>query len=181
VSGIERLFVALPLPARVAGLLEPLQPPSGKGVRPTVCEDMHITLHYLGNVQVEAVRAGLEGLAARPFAVDLGAPGAFTLKDGRRILWVGVEPSTPLVGLQRHIGVRLERLGFEPERRDYVPHITLARLSSGTAVEIQARFVEQAVPKAARQFSCETFALYASHSRPPGARYRLVQNYALGG
>jgi len=178
-SGIERLFVALPVPARTARSLLALQPNSRPGIRLTCIDDLHVTLHFLGNGQVEPVRRVLESVHAEAFAVTLSDLGTFALRGGRRILWVGVEPSTPLSELKRLVGVALERLGFEPEQRPYVPHITLARLAPAAESDIRIEFLSQSLPAAAGNFDCEEFALYASESTPAGPRYRIIESYEL--
>jgi 2'-5' RNA ligase len=180
-SGIERLFVALPVPTQTAQALSALQPPSRPGIRLTHVDDLHVTLHFLGNGQVTPVRKLLPSVRAPGFAVTLSELGSFDLRGGRRVLWVGVEPSAPLGDLHRQVGAALERLGFEPEQRAYVPHITLARLARMAKADIRNGFLGQSLPAAAACFDCTAFALYASESTRAGPRYRIVERYDLVG
>jgi 2'-5' RNA ligase len=63
-GGIDRLFVAVPVPADLAGELARLQPPAAAGVRLSQAADMHVTLHFLGNTQADPVRQALAGVRA---------------------------------------------------------------------------------------------------------------------
>jgi 2'-5' RNA ligase len=175
------LFVALPVPATIAGQLTALQPSPCAGQGWLLPADMHVTLHFLGHAQAEPVSRALERVLAPAFTVELRAPGSFMLRGGRRILWIGVEPSAPLTDLHRQIGSHLASLGFSQESRPYVPHITLARLSARQAIDILPEFSRQALPPDAGRFRCEKFALYASLSTPDGARYRVLRCYPLTG
>ncbi len=50
---MPRLFVAVDLPAAVAADLAMLQPPRTAGVRLVQQQQMHLTLHFLGQASVE--------------------------------------------------------------------------------------------------------------------------------
>ncbi len=98
------------------------------GVQPTHPADLHLTLHFLGQVD-EARVAALSALGD-----DL--PGeAFTLRLDRlghwpkpRVLWVGpsVVPSALHV-LHHRLGENLHALGFRLDSRPWQAHVTLAR------------------------------------------------------
>lgn len=176
---VDRLFVALPLPGTAAAMLAGLQPPVAKDVRLTAPADMHVTLHFLGQAPASAVAATLGGIEAPAFPVRLSAAGHFVLKGRRRILWVGVEPTAPLISLHAQVAAFLAALGFETQARPYVPHITLARLGPEAAPGIVGPFERQTLPPGAREFSCGHFALYASETAPDGARYRVLERFSL--
>lgn len=97
-------------------------------VRPQHREDLHMTLHFLG--QVDAAQSGaLHDLGATvresPFTVVIDEIGYWS---GPQVLWAG-PTSLPgeLVALHRQLGDGLASLGFPLDERDYRPHITLAR------------------------------------------------------
>jgi 2'-5' RNA ligase len=45
------------------------------------------------------------------------------------VLWAGVAESSPLADLHAASGAAIAACGLEVERRPYVPHVTLARLT----------------------------------------------------
>jgi len=177
--GVERLFVALPLPESVTRALVSLQPAPADGIRLTGPEDMHLTLHFLGSAEPATVSRALRGVECPPFTARLTSAGHFSLRGGRKILWVGLEPTAPLVELHARLGAALESAGFATEQRPYVPHVTLARLAPQAPRGLAETFERQEVPHAAREFECAGFALFASEAAPDGARYRVLETYAL--
>jgi RNA 2',3'-cyclic 3'-phosphodiesterase len=96
-------------------------------------KNYHITLNFLGEVEVEKIAqltSMLQELASNhpPFSLKLDGLGAFpTLKEGR-VIWMDVQNSKFLRALQADCEQRLQALGFSLEARDFRPHLTLARL-----------------------------------------------------
>jgi len=177
--GIERLFVALPVPAVVADQLAVLRPAPAAGIRLAMPADLHVTLHFLGNGQAGPVLDALGTVRAACFDLRLSAPGSFALAGGRTILFCGVEPSPALTGLRRDVGDVLAPLGFRPERRPWVPHITLARLGHRVLPGIVDAFLGQRAPFGGTGFAADRFALYASRASEQGPRYRVIRAFAL--
>lgn len=94
---------------------------------------LHLTLAFLGEVEEGRVGAALDALraAARaggPFATRFAAVGGFPDLPRPRVLWIGFDPAAPLVALAGAVGEALRERGFPLERREAVPHLTLARL-----------------------------------------------------
>lgn len=176
---IARLFVGLPLPRPLAGRLAEMQPKARQGVRLIAESDLHLTLHFLGTREVAPTREALASVRASAFPVRLEGPGCFSA--GRKtILWVGVEPSGALIELHRVTGEALRAIGFEPERRRYHPHVTLARLAPRTPRRLVDAFVNDWPETGGLGFECSRFALFESRTDPEGARYRVLDSFGLG-
>ncbi len=128
-----RAFISVDIPGEgrledILGRLH-LADPTLKTVDPSL---MHITLKFLGDTEEskvkaisEAMRKAVDGLA--PFELDLKGLGAFPRKDRPRVIWVGLENAQPLAVIARRLEDLLSPLGFEPERRGFTPHLTVAR------------------------------------------------------
>jgi 2'-5' RNA ligase len=175
----ERLFVALPLPEEVAAALARMEPTAGDAVRPISAVDMHLTLHFLGRAVTDVVRDALRSVTAAEFDVCLGRPGHFSMKGRKQVLWVGVEPTSPLLALHAALGEALGTAGFEPETRPYVPHITVARLGAKAPRRLVRDFEQQPIPAEPVTFKATRFALFASETAAEGARYRVLESFAL--
>jgi RNA 2',3'-cyclic 3'-phosphodiesterase len=132
----RRAFIAVALPQGVrdalAELLRDLQPLS-TWIRPTVAERIHLTLHFLGNIDagqqdqlVDAIRPIV--LGSHPFSLAVEGVGAFPNIRRPNVLWAGVRGSglADLIRLQREIGRVLTPIGFAVEPR-FTPHLTLGR------------------------------------------------------
>ncbi len=128
----RRLFIAIDLPKPVGWDLCRLVAEPPRGVRPVRPAQVHLTLHFLGDVDDEGRAALCESLARvrhEPFTIAIRGTGVFPPRGRPTVLWAGVADSTPLASLHAAIGTAIEACSLDIERRPYVPHITLARLT----------------------------------------------------
>lgn len=94
-------------------------------------DNCHLTLKFLGDIdetQVEPVGAALER-AVSPFprfTINAKGLGVFPDATRPRVLWVGIE-GKPLASLAEKIELALAPLGFEREKRNFTPHLTIGR------------------------------------------------------
>jgi len=128
---MPKLFVAIGLPAAATAALERIQPPPSAGIRLAEQNQMHLTLHYLGEADVESIAVALEVLAFQRFSLTLEGVGQFPSSGGAVTLWAGVRENADLLGLRTAVAAALAESGFRPEARRYAPHITLARCEPG--------------------------------------------------
>jgi RNA 2',3'-cyclic 3'-phosphodiesterase len=133
-----RLFVAVAIPAEVAGELEGAVAPlrdAWPGLRWTRREAWHLTLAFLGEVNeavVPRLTPRLERAAARHPSLSLAVGGAGTFPGAARarVLWTGVHGDRRALGaLAASVAAGARRAGAPPaeEGRRFQPHLTLAR------------------------------------------------------
>ena len=102
-------------------------------LRWTNTDNLHLTLRFLGETQTLQswrLRDGLAGLAAahRPFKLSLSRLGCFRSWKNLRVLWVGIEgDAAALRAVQSDVESLACRLGFDPDKQSFSPHVTLAR------------------------------------------------------
>ena len=120
----------------------------------------------------------LAGIRAPGF--DLSLRGVETFQKAGRIaaLWVGVEKTEPLVFLQSKVETALQRIGLEPERRRFAPHVTLARTERAEQDKVIA-FVQAHNLFRAAPVPVEGFALYSSRLGKEQAAYEREVEYGL--
>jgi RNA 2',3'-cyclic 3'-phosphodiesterase len=179
-----RLFVALDLPegarAALAGWAVEVARPVD-GLRLVDTEMLHVTLVFLGWREVgEAERIGDLALAeAEAAAVPaLAVEGAAWLPPRRpRVLAVDLaDGGGALAALQSRVSASLTRsAGFEPERRAFRPHVTVARVRK----EARVRAGDLPVPPAL-EFPGDALTLYRSRLTRTGAVYEPLARAALG-
>ena len=168
-----RAFFALPVEQETASAIDRWRTNSLPAFeRPVVQANFHVTLAFLNEISDETCRS-LENLAAgilmRPFSLELDSPGYWP-KQGIYFL----EPSnTPDVALDLADQIRrsCQRLGIRVDRRDYLPHLTLARRC------------ETAPPHPLSEpdfrINCDEFCLYQSIRGVNGVRYEKVSGWPL--
>lgn len=180
-----RLFIAVPLPEPMKGVLEGIQASWKKragAVRWVRPEGFHLTLKFLGSVpeaKVDEIREVMERVARDwdPFTVEVEGAGAFPSLRRARVLWVGVsDPQGKLKALFKALERGLRKLGFPEEDRPFHPHLTLGRVKGtadlsfvgGEEVRVGALEVREVV-------------LFKSELRPEGAIYHPLASVPLGG
>lgn len=108
---------------------------TGRSVRWTPVEQLHITVRFLGDVDPPGVAGVGERLAeaARecgPFDLPLGGVGAFPSMRRPRVVWLGAGPSPGITALRSSVETAVGECGFKAEERPFRPHITLGRVRS---------------------------------------------------
>ena len=138
-----RSFVSIDLSPEAQAALTKLQnelkrqgPPHS--IRWTAPKNIHLTLHFLGDIAPDKVDRAAEALRAsvstQPvFSLELGRLGCFPNIRRPRIIWVGVGgDTTSLATLHGRLGRKLSQsIDFSPETRPYAPHLTIGRVKKG--------------------------------------------------
>ena len=175
-----RLFAALTLPDDVNDELE-LFASGLPGARWSPPERRHLTLRFIGEVDglvYQDVLGALESVQVSPFELSLRGVGHFPPRGAPRSLWAGVDESDALRRLYRRVDRVLVEAGLEPERRKYVPHVTLARLN-GTPTSRVASYLASNALYRSRTFRVEGFSLFSSQLFEHGPEYTLEASYLL--
>lgn len=129
-----RAFVAIPLDRAVRERIAEVQSELGKtlsGIRWTGRENLHLTLKFLGGVEDEKVAPIAAALAEAlrpisPFSLLCRGLGVFPDIRKPRVLWAGLE-GAPLGKIAASIEAAAQSLGFEREKREFKPHLTIGR------------------------------------------------------
>lgn len=178
----QRLFIAIDLPEDVRQRLGILLSGRPDGVKPVRPEQMHLTLHFLGNVEDGPAAALLAALAAihQPaFTIDLAKGGCFPSPRRPNVLWIGVEPSRPLDALHAAVARVLADGGLAVESRPFVPHITLARVSRRLPTGWVEAFLATAAGFSISAVTVTSFTLYASERTNNSAVHTPLGRYPL--
>jgi 2'-5' RNA ligase len=175
-----RLFVALDLPEEIRdGIVAWQRTFSDPALRTVKPESLHMTLVFLGYYPEKEI----ERIAEAALDVDLPAPivrlepePVGVPKGKRPRLFALDAPSEGAIELQRHVEERLVAGRFyEPERRPFWPHLTVARIKPERRGSRKPALVERPPAPLPEQFSRpETYVrlvLFRSHLRPQGAEY----------
>ncbi len=134
-----RVFAALPLPRSAVDAISTLITPIRKSLPRLkwVSESAyHLTLHFFGEVD-EGALSGLlhvfsdSRLKRAPFMTSLGPLGQFPQGGNPRVLWIALDDQERhLRSCWEALETAISPLGWEPDRRGFAPHVTLARNSS---------------------------------------------------
>ena len=178
-----RLFIAIALPETVRAGLTLLQ--SGvPGARWVPAENFHLTLRFIGEVDGLVARdIDTELLRLRSPGFELAIAGVGHFGDGAamRALYAAVPANPALSQLQAKVDSAIAMAHVAPERRKFVPHVTLARFGKQPDIGHHlAQFMASHALFKSDPFAVETFGLYSSFASKSGSVYRLEAEYPLG-
>ncbi len=181
---MHRLFVALRPPPATRAMLKIVMH-GVDGARWQDDEQLHLTLRYIGEVErpvAEDVAAALAGVRAPVPNVTLVGVGRFDKRGRTDALWARVAPHDALAALHCKVDQALVRVGLAPERRAYLPHITLARMSRGKGAEVEvARWLADHAGIASQPFDLPYLTLYESHLGREATRYETIARWPMSG
>ena len=95
--------------------------------------NIHVTLKFFGETderRIPEIESVLKKIAGEntAFGFRLRSMGVFGSKYNPRVVWVGIEPYDRLVKLMRDLHTELKTIGYEPDRQNLVPHLTIGRI-----------------------------------------------------
>ncbi len=176
---MHRLFVAIRPPGEVRAPLIDLME-GVAGARWQSEDQLHLTLRFIGEVDgrlADDIDTVLQSVRHPRFDIALSGLGVFDRRGQPTNLWAGVSPHEPIKALHKKIDHALERAGVPPERRVYLPHITLARF--GKAGGDATAFIAAHGGLTSPPFAVTHFALFESHLGHEAARYEIVERWTL--
>jgi 2'-5' RNA ligase len=149
-------------------------------------EGLHITLKFIGEVEVTRVEAlsraagaAVEGF--KPFRLSIEEPGTFPPRGAARVLWLGVkDPGAQLAQLQRRLEQGCEAAGFAPEPRAFKPHLTVARLRTPKDAHALSEAHRHA-PFGPFHLDVTELLVIRSQLGPGGSRYTPLSRHEFGG
>jgi 2'-5' RNA ligase len=176
---VPRLFTALEIPAPVAFSLSLLR--GGlPGAHWIDSENYHITLRFIGDIDHPTADEVVRALARvdRPgFEVSLEGLDAFGSRKPSNLV-ACVKRSPALKALQAEHERIIQRIGLEPERRKYRPHVTLARLRGAGEPDVASYLALRGDFRTA-PFPVGRFVLLSSRASKGGGPYVMEEAYPL--
>lgn len=162
--------------AIAAASAEAIATVGGRAVPPA---DFHVTLAFLGGVPAARVAPAIA--AARSVRAERGAQRFDRVGSWPRGESPGESPGGPLVleatrvaaslaALHAALGNRLRTADFALDRREFRPHITLARGTERACAPVSASV----------EWRYSAFVLVESRLAPAGSRYAIVDTFPLG-
>ena len=144
---------------------------------------MHVTLKFIGEAPVEKMDPIVAALgtvnSSMPVEMRFRGVGFFPNERRPRVFWCGIEATPNLAELAKEIDGALVPLGIAAEKREFVPHLTLARIDLPGGLEKllgAARELGSLDLGGTRQ---KEFHLYQSVLQKSGAEYAKLRTFAF--
>jgi RNA 2',3'-cyclic 3'-phosphodiesterase len=148
--------------------------------------NVHLTLQFLGNVDIDVVpilASGLRGAFSdiQPFEVTLTGLGAFPAPARPRVIWIGIQVGVEnLKMLQAGVEVVTTPLGFIPDKRTFKPHVTLGRIKEDRPPTDLTKTLAQLHEVQAGTCQVDTVFLMKSDLKSAGPVYSVLDSFPLG-
>lgn len=146
--------------------------------------NIHVTMKFLGEVpedKVSAIAEALKRAAAGTGKFDIRVRGIGVFPNLRyiRVVWAGVaEGRDEVIGLHQKIDRELQPLGFRPDR-DFVPHLTIARIKTAKQKERLAAFIKEMTDSEFGVTGAQAVELKQSTLTPKGPIYSTLARIEL--
>jgi len=124
------------------------------------------------------VDTALGSIRVPPFEISFSEVGFF--ERGRKIhtIWAGIQAGDAIGQLRNKVENAVVRVGFEPEKRKFKAHVTLARLR-GVPARRLSEYLHVRDGFFAGPFLAERFTLFRSHLGHGRAHYEVLADYPL--
>ncbi|OGY58437.1 MAG: 2'-5' RNA ligase [Candidatus Colwellbacteria bacterium RIFCSPHIGHO2_02_FULL_45_17] len=179
----KRLFVSIPLPDDLqddlAGAMEKVQIP---GVKWTSHENLHITLHFIGYLEedlmkaleeeIESIVSGTKPVKLKFEKIIIGPPNR-----NPSMVWAMFEDiGGGFKELATNLAASLSEFG-DGDTKEPIPHVTLARFDTPSIAEsINLKVLD---PGESPEFGVSCVELMESQLSKLGPMYTVIRSYAL--
>ena len=142
-------------------------------------EHLHITLRFLGHVQkeqlmplIEAVNETMHQKHIEPFTLETTGVISFP-KEQPRVLSLGISNNDSLSKLVELVTLDTELMGFPREKRNFLPHLTLARFKLPPTLPLPTlEFPQSEIP-------VNDITLYKSKPTAEGSHYTKLHVFKI--
>lgn len=154
-------------------------------LKPVSPQNFHLTIKFIGNVSPllfnEIVNAFNNFKSAvSPIDYSVKGIGAFPSMESPQIIWSGLSADKiKLQQLLSEVESMLIPLGFEPEKRSFKPHITLARVKKLPLPADLIKLIQSNNNLILGEGSMDRLLLFNSELLPDGPRYTKIAECKL--
>ena len=177
---MPRLFAGLEIPPSITNLLS-LQKGGLYGARWVDETNYHITLRFMGDVDyalANEIVFEMSRIQYPEFDLALKGFGAFGAKKPHSV-FAAVQNNEDLYLLHRELERRMKKIGLKPDKHDYTPHVTLARLNKNAEAIDVANYLAMRGGFETEQFSVPRFVLYSAKDSIGGGPYVIEETFDL--
>ncbi|NWJ52707.1 MAG: RNA 2',3'-cyclic phosphodiesterase [Bacteroidetes bacterium] len=147
-------------------------------------DKIHLTLRFLGEtpevkiVEIDRILSEVT-YTVNAFSLNINRVGVFGSSYNPRVLWMGIDKDEPLILLHKIIERNLSRIGFYPDRQNFVPHLTLTRIKQLKDLKLFQKIISPYKDVEIMSQSITSFTLYESILKPQGPTYIALNRFQL--
>jgi RNA 2',3'-cyclic 3'-phosphodiesterase len=144
--------------------------------------NIHVTLKFFGETEERKIQEICAVLNTRAsvtssIGLKLSGLGIFGSSYAPKVIWVGIEPYAELSALMKNVHFDLKAIGFEPDRQNLVPHLTLGRIKFLRDKIIFNRTVDQYKTISSSLIHQREIVLFESILHQTGPEYIALEKF----
>ena len=149
-------------------------------------ENIHITLKFFGETEedrIPGISKVLKEVCGHhaPFTFTIAETGIFGSSYNPRVIWFGIRNAEALTALAQEVISEVEVLGWERDRQNFVPHLTVGRVKNAKDKRLFQKMIEEHNKALIQEVSVVEFHLYESILQREGPIYKILESFRLGG
>ncbi len=146
-------------------------------------ENIHFTWRFFGDTSLDAVdsiRKELSKLDFSSFSISISGVSAFPKISRPRVVWIGVDENAELmIKLKRETDRLISVLGYRPEKKEFTPHATIARIRAIRDSDAIVRNLEELANEYVGNMKIKSISMTKSILTSSGAIYETLWRIPL--
>ena len=147
--------------------------------------NLHLNIKFIGQTPEKSINKIIKSVSRitssiKPFSVKVSGTGCFPINTRPKTLWLGISGEVkPLIELVKEIENKLFEIGFSKDKKEFIPHITVARISYPQKVIPDVDiFLKSSYDVI--DLEIDRMQFFSSELLPNGAIYSLLKTFPLG-
>jgi len=143
-------------------------------------QSVHVTLHFFGETDEQRIPLICKTLievaeTTNSFMLRLEGLAVFGSAYAPRVIWTGLAPQKEILELMKRVKAGLAASGFETDRQNLVPHLTLGRIKTLQDKVLFQRVIERYKDLSSTSEMAGKMILFESVLKASGPVYTVQQ------
>ena len=148
-------------------------------------QKIHVTIKFFGETEerlIPGISESLKGISQNTPVLNfsLSGLGIFGSSYQPKVIWAGIEPYEQLSSLMKRTRKEMEKLGFESDRQNIVPHLTLGRIKFLKDKELFMKALDASRNIRTEPMMVQECILFESILRKEGPEYITLGKFSFG-
>ncbi|MEI6696265.1 MAG: RNA 2',3'-cyclic phosphodiesterase [Bacteroidota bacterium] len=146
--------------------------------------NLHLTLKFFGETEdakIDGICQFIENItsATSAFSFNISNIGIFGSNYNPSVIWLGCNECSELETLAEKILSELKTIGFERDRQNFVPHLSLGRINHLTDKKRFNQLIDKNNISAIQSVNVSEIFLFESVLRKEGPIYNILYSFKL--
>jgi len=144
--------------------------------------NIHITLKFFGETEekrIPEINQALQKVAdqTKTFQLSLMGLGIFGSSYNPKVIWTGIQPYDELVEIMKKTQTEMKACGYEPDRQNLVPHLTLGRIKYLSDRHLFQTTIDEFKGIPSAPLNPTSFHLFESILKKEGPTYIVLKTF----